>query len=1269
MKTKIITGSALFSALFVLADSPAMLQDAPLPVGAPDHPESIADAWRAENSLRSRICLNGLWRVRPPVPGEAAEAFPSEGGWGWGKIPSVWEVSSQESRTKGQCVFYAPADKGRKPPTPIESEAWYRRSFQMPEAAAGRRVFISFELVQTHAVVYLDGEKVGNVYFPCGSVDLTNWVKPGKEQTLTLHVTAFSRNESTFEYTAPDRAELRKTNLTFRGVTGDVYLDLVPQGVRLANPFVNPSVEKGEITFAADLESPSADGKYSLVVTVKGCGEEKTFSSGTLSPDAKGRLAFTAPWKDAKKWDTHTPENRYTCSVALRDADGSLLDETVPFQFGFREMKCMGRDILLNGIPLHARVLHNTTINAAAPICCKESALEMCRRVKNDGYNLIIAGNYNFSAGTVSHMEALLEACDETGLLFSFSLPHARDFDEKLDRPEMVAAYRALADKLIKLVRNHPSVAFYAMNHNYAGYGGDMNPERMDGKYEIPETCMDSCMKRRAQARIAEAVARELDPTRPIYHHESGNLGDFHTSNIYLNWAPIQERSDWLEHWSKEGVKPVFFVEWGLPHVCSWSSYRGPEFIWRCKGFQSCWAEEYAASFFGTSAYEASDKTRDMLSKEAELWATGEPFSWGPFIERLRNWPSKYYDIQALYAADNWRSFRAAGASALLPWDQDTFYQRVKDWRIRPNPNAFRNLKTPGIVPDIFVSDVQYWTDTTERDTFVRNSIGEALVRWNQPDLAFIGGGDDSVTDKRHNYRPSETVEKRLVIVNDRRVAQTIDWTCELRNVEGQKAEWKGGKAEVAAGVCTNIPVSFTMPSEGAWATIIAKFVFEDSVEQEDRFIINRCAEEKTPKGNELYLYDPKGETKAMFTRLGIAFMETDPARLPLAWCKKIIVGRGCLTRELFDRTLLPFARIGGRILVFEQDQPTLESIGFRVQTYGLRNVFPRFWDPLIPGLSPERLRDWAGASTLVPHYFDNLDAAEVNYPKQRWAGFLNAHVWRSGNRGAVSTVIPEKPSVGDWRALADGGFALQYAPLLDWMVERGCVTFCQLDVTARTVPEPVADELVKSLVSRMAFNLPERRIPKAFGFEASIWGRDYEIGLKAGDPGRDAYIVSSGAKKPANFADTIKVGGIALCLGLTAEEVKEWSPVPLNVEEKQDLYYERIAKPPLQLNGLSSADWAWHGPMDFAAFTDSVPDGNNALRVVRYGKGLIIFWQVPPWKIDVESHPYLRISRRAACRMFARLMGNLNFISNASTIHYMDAPVAEDDPYRYYRW
>ena len=40
-----------------------------------------------------------------------------------------------------------------------------------------------------------------------------------------------------------------------------------------------------------------------------------------------------------------------------------------------------------------------------------------------------------------------------------------------------------------------------------------------------------------------------------------------------------------------------------------------------------------------------------------------------------------------------------------------------------------------------------------------------------------------------------------------------------------------------------------------------------------------------------------------------------------------------------------------------------------------------------------------------------------------------------------------------------------------------------------------------------------------------------------------------------------------------------------------------------------------------------------------------------------------------AILRFSSGKLGNLGFVSTALSVRYGDVPVAEDDPYRYYRW
>ena len=1271
--------------------------NAPLPPGAPADPWSLDGAWKTTSATRARWSLNGLWGFRPALTNETAETVPgAEDNWGWGKIPAVWDPPGSWG-CKGQVVYLSDWFEDHGVTTFAKDRAWYRRDFTMPSEAAGKRVVLTFTMLQTRAAVYVDGARAAEVTFPGGEADITSFVKPGQKQSIALDVTAYPLNPTTLDFNAPDRATEKKSEVKFKGVTGDVYLDVMPKcDFRIAAATVEPDTAHGKITFVADIAAgtaaphtggsrSSATARLTARIYDLSNNPVREFTSGELAPDADGRLAFTADWPDAKRWDTHTPGNRYLCRLELWRAavpaavaascdPPALLDAALPFEFGFRDVKIAGRDLLLNGIPIHLRALYNRTINAPAGIACKASALELCRRLKSEGYNYIIAGNYNFSPGSISYMDALLEACDESGVLFSFSLPHVRDYDMKLDRPEVAARYRELTRWAIRRARNHPSVVSYAMNHNCTGYTGDMNPLRIDGVYAPKDTPQRS-FRNRHQAQIAARIARALDGTRPIYHHESGNLDDFHTVNIYLNWAPVQERSDWLQHWSETGVKPLFFVEWGMPHVSSWSSYRGPLFIWRCTAYQSLWASEFAAAFRGDAAYEGdTPEVVKALRHEEKLWAAGEPFAWGRLLQPLYGLTNNYYGIQARYMSDNWRSHRAWGITAMLPWDQGGFHRGLGASSASENPARWQNLKAPGIVPDFIYPD-GWDTGTGAATGIVRTVVGDTLVRWNAEDCAFIGG-DGAFTDKRHHFRPGETVKKTLVILNDRRVPQDVSWTCKLlgNTLRGTVTVPPGGRRDV--------PVSFALPAKAGTFELSASFTFAGGNVQRDTFTLEAYAPAKAAAVKGLFLYDPKGATAKMFDSLGIAHVRADAEQIAQSLWQNgaprpsVAVGRGCLTKDVFERLVVPTARGGGRVLVFEQDKAALESVGFRVQAYGLRNAFPRFRDKELGlALDEAMLRDWNGEATLLPPYLDGIPEIEVHYNADSWAGHRNTRVWRCRNRGNVASVIPEKPTIGDWRALCDGGFDLQYAPLLDWTLGDGRVTFCQLDVTDRTVDDPVADDLVNRLVSRLGTSAriwPKK--PYAFGQQAYMLARDLGTGFMGEYKGTESgqwsdYVITTGARKPKGFEQKIANGARVVCLGLTAQEVAEWSPVPLAMAPTNGCYASRIENPPPELNGLSNADWSWHGAMDFDAFTEPSPEGNSAFRIVRHGKGYLVFWQVPPWTIDEVKKPYLRTTKRRAQYMLCRLLSNMECNFATPSIRYADVPVAEDDPYRYYRW
>jgi hypothetical protein len=72
-----------------------------------------------------------------------------------------------------------------------------------------------------------------------------------------------------------------------------------------------------------------------------------------------------------------------------------------------------------------------------------------------------------------------------------------------------------------------------------------------------------------------------------------------------------------------------------------------------------------------------------------------------------------------------------------------------------------------------------------------------------------------------------------------------------------------------------------------------------------------------------------------------------------------------------------------------------------------------------------------------------------------------------------VASVLIEKPARSDFLPVLDGGFGLQYSPLLEYREGRGQVVFCQLDVTGRTEADPAAEALARNLVNYVSGSMP----------------------------------------------------------------------------------------------------------------------------------------------------------------------------------------------------
>lgn len=1250
--------------------------DLPLPAGAEDLGE-LTGAWRQSSRTRETICLNGLWRF-VPVFTETAQAPPGQDhGWGWFKVPGLWPKSADDAQ---QILLPIGLDDGdlRK----LE-EAWYQRPLNIPAPWLGRRIFLDFTMIQTHARVLLDGQPAGELFFPGGLLEITAMAKPGQRQVLSVLLTARPLEKESNVFMAPDRIVSSQAALRCKGLTGDVWLVSQPTVDAVGNVQVITSTRRNTIAFDVALQNTGV-GRRTLEASVyDGSQLVKTFTGGSFDAATlpKGRVTVTGSWPNAKRWDLHTPQHLYTAIVALRNERGAVLDESLPIRFGFREFWIDGRDFYLNGSRIHLRFIHLTNLANAADQSSLEGSRNTCRRLQEYGFNAFITSNYSFGPGEVGYLDGLFTAADEAGVLASFSLPHVKDFAWKLKTPQQAQRYRTLCEWLIRRAQNHPSIVLYAMNHNATGYKGDQNPLWMDGVYSPDEEWAKTApakLHNRQQAALAADIAQGLDPTRPVYHHQSGNLGQLYTVNIYLNWAPRQERSDWLEHWATHGVKPMFFVEWGLPHVSSWSSYRGPQFIWRSPALQQIWDSEYAAAYVGQEAYRMTPTKVKSLAWEEELWAKGQPFPWSNLIRDFRSQDENYTRVQALFAADNWRSHRTWGISAMLPWDQENLWRAPREAGQRVAvPRPYADLQRPGISPDRVAAVEREWIYSREVTGIKPSAVGQAFLRWNTPLCAYVAGGGEAFTDKGHNFRPGDTIYKSLALLNDTRQAVVCRYRWSLAGTAAQGQ----GAVQIEAGGKVLQPVTIPLPESQAPGRYVlsATFDFEPNAHQEDALTIDVLPPfAQVTSKSRIAVYDPQGETTRLLKQIGISFQPVTPDQA--TDCDVLVVGRRALQPEGplpgFDRV-----RRGLKLLVFEQDADVLaRRFGFRINVHGLRQVFARVpAHPAMTGLTEQRLRDWQGSATIVPPYLD-LHSVDENDPKWKWCGFENTRVWRCGNRGSVATVLIEKPDRGNFLPLVDGGFDLQYAPLLEYAEGNGRVIFCQLDVTGRTQDDPAAQMLCANLLQYLdnVRPSPSRKTCLAGDERAGELLRQLGIATGAALPSlpenKSLLVLGPGAAAPPDLRKQVEAGLNVLGLGLGQQDLERLLPgvVRCRTVPAVSTLVQRFD--PAAFAGVSNAELHWRTRPTIAALQAVSEQSNEALCTLTLGAGQVVLCQAAPWMFDYAKHPYLRTTYRRNVLLVARLLYNLGAACETPTIaaptdRYLQLPQAEDDPYRYYRW
>jgi hypothetical protein len=479
--------------------------------------------------------------------------------------------------------------------------------------------------------------------------------------------------------------------------------------------------------------------------------------------------------------------------------------------------------------------------------------------------------------------------------------------------------------------------------------------------------------------------------------------------------------------------------------------------------------------------------------------------------------------------------------------------------------------------------------------------------------------------------------------------------------------------------------------------TVRAKF--SNGEAQEDKMVIEVLAPPSSVKvRGRIALFDPKGETGAWLNRLGISAQLVD-AEADLAGCDLLIVGKAALGVNS-PAPDIHRVRDGLKVLVLEQTSEALEKrIGFRVEEYGLRQVFARVPDhPALEGLTAEKLANWRGEATILPSRLKYETRPRYGVTVQ-WCGLPVTRLWRCGNRGNVASVLIEKPACGDFLPILDGGYSLQYSPLLEYREGKGVVVFCQLDVTGRTESEPAAEVLVRNLVQYLSTWTPgpKRTAMYAGNAEGKKFLESVGVSTQLCDaknlgPG-EVLVLGPGvdtalAGQTGDIWHWLQEGGNLLAISLDQQATDRLLPFKVNMQSAEHIsaFFEPFSMRSL-MAGIGPADVHNRDPRQ-------VPLLSAGARIIGDGvlaqaeSANVVFCQLAPWQFEPTKQMNLKRTNRRLSFLVSRLLGNLGvealtpllerFHQPVSVLEmqkrwlagfYVDQPEEWDDPYRFFRW
>jgi beta-mannosidase len=235
-------------------------------------------------------------------------------------------------------------------------EWWYRRSFEVPERFAGRRLRLQFGATDYYADAWLNGTSLGRH---------EGYIDPYEYEVSSTAVSG-ATNELLVRTWAPVNYYWKHRSYTIKGAYGAVDQkpdDITPLGITRPVRLVASHTlgirdlaidtrltddGNAEVAVELELEGPAADSSnVELTLSPRNFSSDQSHRIQGLVRPGTNRLVI--PVKNPQLWWTwdHGKPNLYTLDVKLRDESGAVVDGR-SLAVGIREIERVGWTFYLN---------------------------------------------------------------------------------------------------------------------------------------------------------------------------------------------------------------------------------------------------------------------------------------------------------------------------------------------------------------------------------------------------------------------------------------------------------------------------------------------------------------------------------------------------------------------------------------------------------------------------------------------------------------------------------------------------------------------------------------------------------------------------------------------------------------------------------------------------------------------------------------------------------------------------------------------------------